>query len=420
MGGNAMFDVFGHSRQQKGLEIAATSKIERKGGAWLVPSQSGAGRYTVVPDNEAPHCTCPDHQDGGHKCKHLFAVEYALRREADGSTTITETKVAVQQTVRKVYPQDWRAYNAAQTNEKARFQELLRDLCGGIEEAPQANGRPRLPMRDVVFSAVFKVYSTVSGRRFITDLREAQAKGFITKAPHYNSIFNYLENPELTPILRDLITESSLPLKTIETNFACDSSGFTTSRFHRWYDHKYGVRQQHEWVKVHLMCGVRTNIVTAVEIKGKDASDTKLLPALVDATAENFKLNEVSADKGYGSLKNYKAIQYHGATPYIAFKSIHTGKGGGLWAKMFHIFHFHQEEFAKHYHKRSNVESTFSMIKAKFRDHIRSKTDVAMVNEVLCKILCHNICCLIQESHELGIDTVFWADSSPAQKEVVN
>jgi hypothetical protein len=25
------------------------------------------------------------------------------------------------------------------------------------------------------------------------------------------------------------------------------------------------------------------------------------------------------------------------------------------------------------------------MIKAKFRDHVRSKTDVAMVNEVLCK-----------------------------------
>ena len=48
------------------------------------------------------------------------------------------------------------------------------------------------------------------------------------------------------------------------------------------------VRQQHEWVKVHLMCGVRTNIVTAVEIRDKDASDTKLLPALVDATAKNF------------------------------------------------------------------------------------------------------------------------------------
>jgi hypothetical protein len=56
----------------------------------------------------------------------------------------------------------------------------------------------------------------------------------------------------------------------------------------------------------------------------------------------------------------------------------------------------------------TNVESTFSMIKAKFRDHVRSKTDVAMTNEVLCKIICHNICCLIQAMYELGIEPAFW------------
>jgi transposase len=412
-----MLDVFGQPRQQRGLEIAATAKIERKGAAFLVPSQSGNGRYTVIPDASAPHCTCPDHQDGGHKCKHLFAVEYVLKREenADGTVTITEA-------VRKTYVQDWSAYNAAQTHEKEKFQELLRDLCSGISEPAQPKcGRPRLPIQDALFAAIFKVYSTVSGRRFMSDLRDAQAKGFISKTPHFNSIFNTLDNPALTPILRQMITETSLPLKSVEIDFACDSSGFTTSRFVRWFDHKYGApRQKHEWVKVHLMCGVRTNIVTAVEIKDKDASDTKLLPALVDATAENFELREVSADKGYGSLKNYKAIQYHGATPYIAFKSIHTGRGGGLWARMYHMYMFNQAQFAAHYHKRSNVESTFSMIKAKFRDHVRSKTDVAMVNEVLAKIICHNICVLIQESHELGVSTAFWAETSPAQEPALN
>jgi len=46
---------------------------------------------------------------------------------------------------------------------------------------------------------------------------------------------------------------------------------------------------------------------------------------------------------------------------------------------------------------------------------VRSKTDVAMVNEVLCKIVCHNICCLIQESHELGISANFWTNSDAAK-----
>lgn len=396
-------------RRQRGLEIAATVNIVRKGAAWIVPSQSGKGRYTVILDGETPYCTCADHEAHGLKCKHIFAVEHAASRQSGIASTVVSS---LQTPTRPTYPQNWTAYNAAQTHEKAHFLDLLRDLCAGVTEIEKSKtGRPRIPVQDAIFSACYKIYSTVSGRRFMTDLREAQAKGYIAKTPHFNSIFNALENPALTPILRDMITESSLPLKAVEVDFACDSSGFTTSRFHRWFDHKYGaVRQQHEWVKCHLMCGVKTHIVTAVEIKDKDASDTKLLPAMVDATAKNFKLHEVSADKGYGSLKNYKAIQYHGATPYIAFKSIHTGRGGGLWSKMFHMFKFNQAEFAAHYHKRSNVESVFSMIKAKFRDHVRSKTDVAMVNEVLCKIICHNICCLIQESHELGIDTDFWQE----------
>ena len=32
-----------------------------------------------------------------------------------------------------------------------------------------------------------------------------------------------------------------------------------------------------------------------------------------------------------------------------------------------------------------------------------------MINEVLCKIICHNICCLIQETNELGIEATFWS-----------
>ena len=68
-----------------------------------------------------------------------------------------------------------------------------------------------------------------------------------------------------------------------------------------------------------------------------------------------------------------------------------------------------------HYHKRSNVESTFSMIKAKFGDAVRSKTDVAMKNEALCKILCHNICCLIPSACEFGVATKFWGWDEPPE-----
>jgi hypothetical protein len=72
----------------------------------------------------------------------------------------------------------------------------------------------------------------------------------------------------------------------------------------------------------------------------------------------------------------------------------------------------------KHYHLRSNVESTFSMCKRKFGDSVRSKTEVAMVNEVLCKFIRHNLCCLIQEECQLGIDPIFWPDADRTALEV--
>ena len=78
----------------------------------------------------------------------------------------------------------------------------------------------------------------------------------------------------------------------------------------------------------------------------------------------------MSADKAYSSVDNIELAFEVGATPFIAFKVNATDDAGGLWGKMFNYYSLHREEFLGHYHKRSNVESTFSMIKAKFRDHV--------------------------------------------------
>ena len=74
---------------------------------------------------------------------------------------------------------------------------------------------------------------------------------------------------------------------------------------------------------------------------------------------------------------------------------------------MYHYFMYKHEEFLKHYHKRSNVETCFHMIKTKFKDNLRSKTQTAQINELLCKILAHNICVVIQEINELGLKGEF-------------
>ncbi len=397
------------ARQERGLVIAATSKIEQNKLGWKVPSQSGNGTYIVNLDHGEPFCTCPDYEARHQPCKHIHAVEYVIQRETkpDGTTTYTES-------IKVTYNQNWTAYNSAQTHEQEHFVTLLKDLCNGIEQPEQTFGRPRLPLSDVVFGLALKSYSTISGRRFTTQLKEAQETGLISKAAHYNSASRYLENPELTPLLKCLIEQSASPLRAIETDFAVDSSGFSTTTYNRWFDHKWGkMRSEAKWIKAHLMCGVKTHVVTSVEATPTETADAPQLPALVNTTAKTFTINEVSADKAYSSKKNLNAVMAVNGTPYIPFKSYvkgtqRHGDFDGLWSRMWHFYNFNRDKFLQHYHKRSNVETTFSMIKGKFGSSVRSKSPVAQVNEVLCKVLCHNICVLIQSIYELGLEPTFW------------
>ncbi|HKR10913.1 MAG TPA: transposase [Pyrinomonadaceae bacterium] len=404
-------------REIKALQIAAKTQLKRKGNVWIVPSQAGHGEYQVRPDPQAPRCTCPDYEFRNARCKHIVAVEYVLMREQkpDGSTVVTESIKVTRQT----YSQNWKAYNAAQTHEKSELQALLYELCKNLPEPVQrkGRGRPSLSLSDIIFSSTFKVYSTVSGRRFSTDLREAKARGYLSRLPHYNSVFRYLESEALTPYLYELITLSAAPLKSVETDFAVDSSGFSTGQFMRWFDVKYGEKEDRRmWLKLHLMCGVKTNIVTSVEVSDGYAHDYHYFKGLVSRTAETgFKMKEVSADKAYLGVENLLATLRKGAIPYIPFKSnsvphSQTTARSELWTRMYHFYSLNRAEFLQHYHKRSNVETTFHMIKSKFGQRLRSKSLTAQINEALCKVLCHNLCVVIQSVHELGIVTNFEAE----------
>jgi transposase len=405
--------------QERGLMIAESNTVEKNKLGWKVPSQSGNGTYVVNLDHDEQFCTCQHFETTHKKCQHIYAVEFIERKEKWPDGTEVVTKV-----MRITYAQDWPIYNEAQMHEQERFTELLRELCNGIEQPKYKFGRPRLPLSDVIFSIVSKVYSTMSGRRFMTELREAETRQLISKSPSFASTFNYLENPELTPLLKHLIEQSAIPLKTIETDFAVDSSGFSTKTYNRWFDHKYGkMRSEVKWIKTHLMCGVKTHIVTSVEATPTETADAPQLPELVKTTAKTFAINEVSADKAYSSRRNLHAINAVNATPFIPFKSYSRGSQGqrpfdGLWHTMWHFYNFNREVFMQHYHKRSNAETVFSMIKAKFGGFVRAKTPIAQVNEVLCKVLCHNICVLIQSIYELGLEPTFWQPLEP-QKAVV-
>jgi transposase len=403
-----------NAREQRGLIIAATCRLNRKAdGTYIVPSQTRKETISYEVDLQSKKCTCPDCTEGGFVCKHYYAASIVHRRDVlpDGTMIETDTVTVME---RKTYAQNWPAYNRAQAMEKQRLRVLLQDLCRNLPDRERPENRPGPKphsTRDCIWSMAYKVYCGLSARRFNTDISEAYRDGFITRRVPGSKVLAFFEDAYYTPILKQLISYSARPLRAVEKDFAIDSSGFGSCRYEKWYDQKYGItRNKCVWVKTHIACGVKTNVVTAVRILDKDAADTVQFIPLVKETKEGFEIGEISADKAYGSLENFEAVANMGAQAFIAFKSNATGAVGGAYEKAFHYFQFKAEEYMANYHKRSNVESTFSAVKRKFGDAVMSKTDVAMVNEVLCKLLCHNICCLIMEQETLGITPIFWKD----------
>jgi hypothetical protein len=67
---------------------------------------------------------------------------------------------------------------------------------------------PALQVRDACGAVLRRRRISLSGRRFLSDLRDARASGFISRAPHFNCIFNYVELPEL---IADSPPAESLP-----------------------------------------------------------------------------------------------------------------------------------------------------------------------------------------------------------------
>jgi transposase len=298
---------------------------------------------------------------------------------------------------------NWSKYNESQTKEKIIFIKLLKELCGYVETPNHNRGRKPTSMKDVIFSVCIKEYSGLSSRRLQSDLKLFKENNYISSEIPFNTLLDNLEKEELSKALTELIELSALPLKQIETDFAIDSTGFSTSRYETFFNMKHkGVGKWRAYRKCHANCGVVTNIITSVEVTKGYCNDNNKFEPLVVNTARNFEIRRVMADKAYLSGKNFKIVQDAGGQAYIPFKSNSSGRGcrenRSLYKQMFRFFRENQEEFLKIYHKRSNVESAFSMIKRKFGNNVKCKKEISQDNEILAKVLVHNICVLIQET----------------------
>ena len=131
-----------------------------------------------------------------------------------------------------------------------------------------------------------------------------------------------------------------------------------------------------------------------------------MLPHFLRNTRDNFDVQELYADKGYLSSDNFEVAEELGTRLFIPFKvNTKPVNGDDAWSRAWKFYEYNHDEFLKHYHQRSQVETVFHMDKSKVGPAVKAKNPTAQFNEVLCKILNHNIMVLNHEAHKLGIES---------------
>lgn len=412
-----------YDREGRGHEIArARDQIEEViKGVFSVQSQSGPGAYIVTRVDGRWKCTCPDFRGHELPCKHIFAVRERRRRGV--ADLLPEEPIRP----RPTYRQNWYAYNAAHRAESTEFRPVLQDLVSDLEDPNPAKGRgrPRFSYPDLVFCSILRYFEKTTLRKARGDYLAAQRDGFTTSVPSDNLPSLLLRQPETTEILTDLVARSASPLAAIETTFAADSSGFRTTSFGYYCRETHPTRKMNLWKKLHIVAGTQTGIIPAVLVTGHDKHDSPQFPGLIEALVEaGFTIGEVYADKGYQSAKNFAIVGLAGGLPYFAFKKNSRGRAkerndpSPWYKKMYHLLQADRSDYLKHYHQRSNVEATFGAVKKKLGESLSSKHPLAQHNELLCKVLIHNIQILIQASFERGIPLPGRERSEPELAEI--
>ena len=314
---------------------------------------------------------------------------------------------------------NWRAYNAAQNQEVTDVKALLggfSDVLNLFEDrfrGPRGRGRPSFPLGHVVFAVVMKAYSGLSSRRLESPLGESVDFGYLrnvasgngvdggfVRIPQFNTVCNFLRSEWLTPLLLELVTATALPLKGVEHVFAVDGTGCSTRWYDRWLDHRLAKESdRQEWVKWHLVVGVKTNMIARAAISPGNHHDHPYFRPLVIETAKHFDVDTVVADLGYSSRSSHEVGPQLGVEVRIPFKSNTRppSDNGSAWDADLRYFLENYDQFLVEYHLRSNVESANSTLKRIFLEKIRTESFVAQTNESLARFVGYNLRVLARE-----------------------
>jgi len=308
---------------------------------------------------------------------------------------------------KKKIPRDEALYNKLQENEIPLFVLYAPAAVISILDKKTlwcGNGRPPLPLYDVLMCLLFKQYFRLSFRRAIGLLQLLKNTGCIeVKIPCFKTLDNYLIDDEIPPYLDRLVEIVSVLFRVVEKFMATDSTGASTTCFSSWYSIRVCKKsRKRDHIMVHISVGTKSHVVVALDVRTKRGGDNEIFRAHVKRVDKNFNVKEWSGDSAYLSRKNCDAVAEIGAEPWFRLKSNTTAKPKGSvpFKHMVQKTRNNPQEANEKYHRRSNVESTNSAKKRKFGSSVRCRLPSAQRNEEALSWIGYNLSLLPKAKYE--------------------
>lgn len=391
-------------------------------------------------------CACDDFKKQGRvDCKHIFAEK--MRRgevsvlEAPRSEKKAPQKKASRRPSRKRKDHKGRSIRTSQriANREMprRTPELILSLKRDydlnshgivvpIRSQPYRGGKTAAPLTTRASAAVAKISAGVSTSAMMLEFEKMIDDGILRlrRAPSENTFSDWLNDEQLTPVLREFLRISAYPFRKREVGAIIDSSKVSQLMIAHAKEVDYNnfdKRPGADWMKAHTLIGVETMVIMGVEfsgVYGAGTHDSNFLKPLVNA-ATDFPLEFLLGDKAYLSEDAPSWLAERGIKAVIPVKKKWFRDDKKVYAQpLVELVAWFDEnnnsEFSEVYRLRSKIEGLFSVLKRLFGGYCWSRGRrrtlknanepcTAWINELLCKFIATNLRLTVLLEEETGV-----------------
>jgi transposase len=272
--------------------------------------------------------------------------------------------------------------------------------------------RPKIDPALLFFTSLIKAYEGTTIRRSIDKARlTLGATWWDQHGFHYNRFSDYFNERSTTAHLNWAIAEVCAPFLPFLDDLILDGTGISLTARGTYRSEKYPESVVPRYARLTLAMDRKYKVFPVAIVTSSSGVGTgeisQVRHLLRRLKANGWCAKNVIADTLYGVEPVLEAIvDEYGAHPIIPLKRIYTDTRMPSTPLMLRV-HTHfladKEAFYKKYNQRPLIESGISSLKRKWEGSVRSHLPRAIMNEILFKVLCHNIDCLIHAAAEFGL-----------------